>query len=535
MSIVASKLRLRCGDRRMNYKSIGSRLVAVVLALTLVAAAPHAEPTPLTDDSRYAWLNMQGNLQAQARLITLAAEPPEDLLLSNVTIVDVGNGVLRQQQSIVIRDGRIDWVGDSDSTIDESGLVTIDGTGYYAAPGLTDMHVHTHDDADFLLHLAFGVTTIREMNGWPWRLARRQLVESGGLTAPNMYITSRILNSSDFGGYAIAVNAEPEARSAVRAARDAGYDAIKTHNGLAKDVFFAIVDEAHRLGLDVVGHIPVRVSVAEAIDAGMLTAEHFKGYIDDSVLEISTQDWQSPTEGAAIYLTPTFYAYREHLRGDDAQRVIEASSHYVLPHKKIDWRRYASMEADKLTRLRQTIRPKSEEIFKALSPVFHNWLAGTDSGGYNLMVPGEALIEELEILEELGLSPLEALRSATTRAADAMNWSDRVGQIAPGFQADLLLLNRNPLESVANLRSLRATTIRGRLIDDPKGLIENGSALNVSVTHINIKDLEAAVATAEQHAAAGYAQSSMSLALWIELAETLSRPDLAERLRALIM
>ena len=397
------------------------------------------------------------------------------------------------------------------------------------------MHVHTHDDADYLLHLAFGVTTIREMNGWPWRLARRQLTDSGGLVAPNMYITSRILNSSDFGGYAIAVNTEPAARSAVRAARAAGYDAIKTHNGLLKDVFMAIVDEANRVGLDVVGHIPVRVSVAEAIDAGMLTAEHFKGYIDDSVLEISSQDWQSPTKGAAIFLTPTFYAYREHLRGDDAQNVIDASSRYVLPHRRIDWRRYASMEADKLTLLRQTIRPKSEEIFNSLSPIFHNWLAGTDSGGYNLMVPGEALIEELEILQGLGLSPLEALRSATTRAADAMDWSDRIGHISPGFQADLLLLERNPLDSVANLRSLRATIIHGRLIDNPQSIIENGSALDLSTTHIDLKDLETAVAKAEQHASVGYAQSSLSLALWIELAETLSRPDLAERLRALLM
>ena len=151
------------------------------------------------------------------------------------------------------------------------------------------------------------------------------------------------------------------------------------------------------------------------------------------------------------------------------------------------------------------------------------------------MVPGEALIEELEIFQDLGLSPLEALRSGTTRASDAMNWSDRIGQISPGFQADLLLLERNPLESVANLRSLRATVIRGRLIEDPKSIVENGSALDLSATHIDLRDLESAVATAEQHAAAGYAQSSMSLALWIELAETLSRPDLAERLRALIM
>ena len=295
----------------------------------------------------------------------------------------------------------------------------------------------------------------------------------------------------------------------------------------------AILEEARSLGLEVVGHIPVRVTVKDAISAGMHTAEHFKGYIDDGNLQISGEDWLTPSIDMNMFLTPTFYAYREHQRAAVAQEIIDQSAHMVLPHRSMAWKRYAEQEADELTQLRQTIRPKSEEIFKTLLPHNMKWLAGTDSGGYELMVPGEALIEELEIMEGLGLSPLEALRSATTRAAQAMNWSDRIGHIAPGMSADLILLERNPLEAVSNLRTLQAVMVRGIWLPDPASLVVNAEIVDSAATGVDREQFEAAVELAEEHAAAGYAQSTLSLDMWINLAEELGATDLAVRLRVL--
>ena len=392
------------------------------------------------------------------------------------------------------------------------------------------MHVHTHDDGDYLLHLANGVTTIREMNGWPWRLQRRELLRTGRLLAPNMYITSRILNSSDFGGYALAVNDPESARAAVRKAAKDGYDAIKTHNGLEQDVFLAILDEANRAKLNVVGHIPVRSSVSEAIANGMHTAEHFKGYIDDSVLQISKDDWFSPSKNMQMYLTPTFYTYREHLRGAEAQAVIDADAAKLLPHRRLAWQRYADSDADDITQLRQTIRPKSEQIFRTLMPLNIAWLAGTDSGGYELMVPGEALLEELEILESLGLSSTETLRSATTRAAAAMGMAGKVGEIAVGANADALLLRKNPLEAVGHLRDPIAVIVRGIWLDDPASLPVNESHFDASIDTFSMANFEQAVALAERHHASGYAQSTVALDLWQKLAVAVDRPDLDARL-----
>lgn len=509
------------------------RTMFLVTALTISASACSDRAHELSPQAKYAWLHMQGNLLAQQKLIELGELATTDTLISEVNLVDVMTGTIRRNASVLVRDGKIDWIGDDVDIADLNGIVRIDGGNRYLAPGLTDMHVHTHDDSDYLLHLAFGVTSIREMNGWPWRLERRRMVEAGKLLAPNMFITSRILNSSDFGGYAIALDNEEQARAAVREAVSDGYDAIKTHNGLSNDIFMAILDEALSLGVDVVGHIPVRVKVSDAIKAGMHTAEHFKGYIDDSNLEISDEDWLTPSIDMDMYLTPTFYAYREHKRAAAAQEIIDDSADMVLPHRRLAWKRYAEQQADELTQLRQTIRPKSEEIFRALLPQSNNWLAGTDSGGYELMVPGEALIEELEIMEGLGLTPLEGLRSATSRAAQAMDWSDRTGHIAPGMSADMILLDKNPLESISNLRSLQAVMIRGIWLSDPASLVVNGEDLDRSATVLDKRQFEELVQLAERHVAMGYAQSSMSAELWAVLADELGELEWGARLRAL--
>ncbi len=505
----------------------------ILIALwTLGFVSSAAAGQQLSDEAHYNWLHMQGNLLAQKKLLSLSEAEATDTLFVNVNLVDVANGRIRENVAVLVRDGKIEWIrDDKQPPIDNVHIV--DGAGQYLSPGLTDMHVHTHDDADYLLQLAHGVTTIREMNGWPWRLKRRETMEAGKLLVPNMYITSQILNTSDFGGYAVPLDTAEEARAAVRRAASAGYDAIKIHNGLSAEQFVAIMEESRSVGLKVVGHIPVRVKVSDAIANGLHTAEHFKGYIDDSVLEISEDDWLTPSVGMGMYLTPTFYSYREHLRGADAEHILRTDGGKVLPHRKIAWQSYAGAEVDGITELRQSIRPKSEEIFKTLLPHDIKWLAGTDSGGYELMVPGEALIEELEIMESLGLSAADTLRSATTVAADAMGWANRMGQIAPGMSADLILLKDNPLETVANLRTIQAVMVRGILLSNPGQLPFTGANIDLAREAPDSDELAAMVALAEAHDAAGYAQSSMSLALWTALAKELGEHDLASRLRNL--
>lgn len=507
-------------------------VVLVVFTAGFMAGTPSDEGLDIGDQA-YAWSHMQGNLIAQEKLLELGkSAKPADTLIINVNLVELPEGRVTEDASVLVRGGKVEWIKDAGKH-EVHDVLVIDGKGRYLAPGLTDMHVHTHDDADYLLHLANGITTIREMNGWLWRLERREQSGKRNFLAPNMFITGRILNSSDFGGYAVPINGVEEARAMVRQTKSDGYDAVKIHNDLSNDEFHAIADESAKVGLKLVGHIPVRVSVAEAIAAGMHTDEHFKGYINDRRLQIAADDWLTPSIGMEMYLTATFYAAREHLRGEDARRIVAEDGPKVPPHQMFAWAGYVKEDESGLTRLRQSIRPKSEEIFSKLLPHNMKWLAGTDSGGYSLMAPGEALIEELEVLEGLRLSTLETLKAATTNAADAMGWQNRTGRIAPGLSADFVLLEKNPLETVANLRSPVAVMIRGVWLEDPAGLPLAPQDYEAMTNEPLPADLAAAVEKAEAHDAAGYAQSTMSLQIWAGLMEELGEQDLAERLRAL--
>jgi len=131
--------------------------VAVLVIASFVGSAASADKAAaLSPQAKYAWLHMQGNLLAQERLLKLGELTPVDALITNVNVIDVLNGGIRNNAAVLVRDGTIVWVRDAEDAADVEGVVGIDGANQYLAPGLIDMHVHTHDDSDYLLQLAFG-------------------------------------------------------------------------------------------------------------------------------------------------------------------------------------------------------------------------------------------------------------------------------------------------------------------------------------------------------------------------------------------
>ena len=228
-----------------------------------------------------------------------------------------------------------------------------------------------------------------------------------------------------------------------------------------------MLDEAHKQNIDVVGHIPQGIKVADAIRLGQKTMEHFKGYILDDSLTISPEDYVSATKGADIWLCPTFSTYRTHLRGGEVLRALELPEmRYTSWRDRIDWKKRAEEPVTPVVQARQRILPMSEQIFKELLLVGAHFIAGTDSGGgYALMPPGFILHEELRIIQENGLSPLETLRTATLNVAAAMGRSAEFGSIEPGKRADMILISADPLADSANLSRIQAVIVRGIVLD----------------------------------------------------------------------
>jgi imidazolonepropionase-like amidohydrolase len=393
---------------------------------------------------------------------------PQSFAIQHVNLVSVTEGRIIPDQAVIVEGDRITRVAASPSIVMRKGLTIIDGRERYLSPGLTDMHVHQlTSSSQHLLNLTQGVTTVRDMDGFPWTLAMRTRIRRGELLAPNQYITGQILNGTPMGFYTRVVTTPEEGRAAVREQQATGYDFIKVHNIMKPEVYAAVLDEAHKLGIDVVGHIPHDITVAEAIRLGQRTLEHFKGYILDQGLTISGEDWVSATKGADVWLCPTFYTYRATERGEEALKILRLPEmRYVSWRDRFAWRQLGETPVDQGIAQQQNILPMSQEIFRRLLPIGPRFIAGTDSGGgYPFMVPGFALHEELRIMHDTGLSPVDTLRTATLNAAAAMRQSSEFGSIEPGKRADLLLLTDNPLADPANLSKISAVVVRGIVLN----------------------------------------------------------------------
>ena len=440
----------------------GQALAVVTCALALLACRASADSA---EAGR--WQFHLGEHQIDRLLHELSSEHrPEALAIENVTLLPMASEPVVEHATVVVQGGKIVAVGQAGEMAVPEDARRIDGAGRYLLPGLTDMHVHNLvSSSQHLLNLANGVTTVRDLDGFPWMLAVRDRIAGNELLAPNLYLSGHILNYRPMGMYATVVESSEAARQAVRQQEAAGYDFIKVHNSMPLDVYEAILGEARALEIDVVGHIPHRILVAQAVAAGQRTFEHFKGYLQDWDLQISPEDWVAATRGADVWNCPTFYTYREHLRGEEARRLVrEADEMRYAP--AWDKRRWLERANEEPSALHQGIRPKSEEIFRRLLPIGARFLSGTDSGGgYPFMVPGFALQEELRAIQAAGLSPYETLRTSTVHAAAAMRREHDFGTVEVGKRADLLLVEDNPLETVENLGSIAGVMVRGIWLD----------------------------------------------------------------------
>jgi len=437
-------------------------LVNCVLAVNLVATSQESAES-LDRKRRLAYYADESRIDELVMKFSTKYRP-QDVVVQNVTLMSVSQGRAVPGQAVLVQNGRITRIGSSTSLKSVPGARIIDAHGLYLVPGLCDMHVHQLvSSSQHLLNLMEGVTSVRDMDGFPWTLRARDTVRQGKLLAPNMYITGQILNGEPMGFYARVVTTPEQGRTAVRENKAAGYDFIKVHNIMKPDVYEAVLDEAHKRNIDVVGHIPHGIKVADAIRLGQRTIEHFKGYILDDGLVISQEDYVSATKGADVWLCPTFSTYRDYLRGPEVITALGLlEMRYTSWRDRIDWRERAQEAMTPQTLALQRILPMSEQIFKQLLPVGARFIAGTDSGGgFALMPPGFILHEELRLTQKNGLSPLETLRTATVNAAEAMGRSAEFGSIEPGKRADMILLSADPLLNSSNLSRIETVIVRG--------------------------------------------------------------------------
>jgi imidazolonepropionase-like amidohydrolase len=395
------------------------------------------------------------------------------LAITHVTVVDTTGGAIKSDMTIIVAGGRIEAIGKSRTVKIPKGTQVINATGKFLIPGLWDMHVHIgNDDFDktayLRLFIANGVTGIRIMNGTPQHHLWRQEIESGALLGPRMVIASRIIDGpKSFVSGAVRVNNEEEARTAVRKAKQEGADFVKIHDTLPRDAYFAVIAESKRLGLPVEGHVPAVITAEEASDAGQRSIEHFTGLTEAETNTARADALIGIFKKNDTWNCPTLIMRNNYAVLDDRSLANDPRLRYVKPSWKNSWLSMTNgsgnVPAAEWAGRRETVR-REKALVGRFEKAGVGILAGTDDISPYVM-PGFSLHDELVLLVESGLTPMQALQAATLNPAKFFNQLDSLGTVEKGKFADLVLLNANPLEDIRNTTKINAVVVTGRFLD----------------------------------------------------------------------
>jgi imidazolonepropionase-like amidohydrolase len=452
-----------------------SRLFATCFVITVcpiaLSTGTIASTAPAASDAQIASHKLQQDVAIAELLDTLRVRALHGhVLFRDVRVVNPDTGTVTAGQAVLVSGRTIQWVGNDAAAPSPSDAQVVPGRGRYLIPGLVDMHVHTNNAGDLLLDLSAGVTTVRDMAGFPWMLKMRDAVNSGAMLAPTFYVAGPLLNQFALQGYAVTPIDAVDARRIVRQEAACGYDFIKVWNVLPEPMFDAIAEAAHAVGMDLVGHVPQGISVRHAAEAGMRTMEHLKGFVNDATLELGDTDYAAAVDGPPLWITPTLYANLAHVRphGDEARTLLtEPRYRYVPLRKRLSWSRMADEPESRTDALMRKAQPILAEIMRKLEAEHSHFLAGTDSANFPFEVRGFALLEELALLHKAGLSPQEALRAATSEPARAMRDPHSFGLIESGMRADLVLLEANPLEDITAVTRNDGVMVHGSWLSRP--------------------------------------------------------------------
>ena len=434
--------------------------------------------------------------------------PPGALVFDDVTVIDVQQGNRLPDQRVVIVGNRISAMGSMSSVKVPAGAQVVNARGKFLIPGLWDMHTHSRRYTDFFypLFLANGVTGIRD--AWSevpldtTLMWRREIVAGTRVGPPRQLLPGPALDESqpcsrgEFGGH-ICVGDSADARHVVDSLKAAGADFIKTYQ-LGTEMYFVIAAEARRLHMPLGGHLNRGVATAiEASDSGVSIIDHintagdlYKLCLGKRASKESCQPVVDHFKHNGTWFVPTFIRFATE-SGDHDTRVdltsdeLEAigmrtgpASEAILRHFyrfardfwagtafHTDWLR------DSAYAIQTSSAPRSPTDTTGFLRMVHivglPIMAGTDGGAPVMepQPPGFALHAELAMFVAEGLTPLEALQTATLNPAQYLHGTDSLGTVATGKLADLVLLDADPLVAITNTTTIRAVIANGRYYD----------------------------------------------------------------------
>ena len=427
--------------------------------------------------------------------------------VTNVTIVDIEKGLTIPGQTVIIVNDRIDQIGAYGKIDIPQGAKIIDGSMLYLMPGLVDAHVHYFDAPIFgRLLIANGVLLVRDM-GMPneYILNLRDELNRGDTLGPEIVTTGTILDGVPplIPTISLGIKTPEEGRAAVRQQAKAGVNMIKVYSGLGKEVFLAILDEAGKSGLKVVGHVPDTIYIEDAAQAGIGSIEHWNGFekalakllgepvefafsgIGSGYAYLLRLDEVNPQELHAFYqrlqasgvtVDPTVVTFKNFPNVDALDIQNLPHGEYIPQNLFTMWKSLWAGQTEFPDQFWQNWAEMVKEMNRAGIPL----MVGTDLMVPGL-IPGYSVHEEMAIWQEAGIPPVDILRSATSVPAQFMGLGDRMGSIGVGKTASMVLLRGNPLEDVRIAQQIEGLFLGGeyfsrkdldRLLEEAKGLAQ---------------------------------------------------------------
>jgi len=434
-------------------------------------------------------------------------EPASHVLaFTHVNLIDMTGTTTQKDMTVVVTGERITAIGKTGRLRIPHAATVIDASGQFLIPGLWDMHVHfTETTRTFPMFIANGVLGVRNLGGKAEDLFRwREEVAQGSLVGPRIVACGPIVDGPEIAasGPAVGVGTPAEGRQIVQKLKQQGADFIKVYDNLSRDTYFAIIDEARKLKLPVVGHVPVAVTTTEASDAGQRSIEHLGSILEESSsvaeelrhwksAEVKDGDYSAIPRNLAARGTRMLDTYDEKKAQEVFQHLVKNQTWQV---PTLVTKRSLALIDDIVQAEDQRLRfipasllkhwsprenfllryrtpeyiPYNKRLFrKELELVGAMYRAGVPfMVGTDLSIPyvfaGFSVHDELALLVEAGFTPMAALQAATRNPAVFLGELNSMGTIERGKLANLVLLGADPLLDIRNSQTINGVVMKGR-------------------------------------------------------------------------
>ncbi len=397
-----------------------------------------------------------------------------DLIINNVNIVQVNSNKVLKNRQLVIKSGLITAINKTNYPVKNVSRV-IDGNGAYVSPGLFDMHVHIYDRKYLMLNLAYGVTSVRNLNGKKMHLRWRQELKNEQWLGSNFYLSSPILAGKGTHALNQEILSPQAGRDQVNKAKANGYDLVKVYGYLTVDIFQAIVDQARIIDIPIAKHGPHPATGSSwQYLAGMQTLEHvediFQGPLNYQFDYKKLQYIAQQLKATDVPVVPTLETFNHLTQLSNGKQpfinslsldylnplYFDIESHFTVARWLQDNNQQSAFHLKKRQFLFDIVKVLNEHKVKLL--------VGSDAGTMYTL-PGSATHNEMLLLTQAGLSNFEVLKAATINAAQALGVESQYGSVEVGKIADLVLSTQNPLMDIQTLRNPYAVVKKGLWLD----------------------------------------------------------------------